>query len=622
MINTMKNYFTNLGREGIIIGIVLLASLILAYIGGAGISSLAIGSLFIFSSILIYKKIEGPDGFVNTDKKMLIPVVLILITGFFSIFFAQNYFLAVKAFLILIAFFGVLFSAKNFSKNQVLISSVVLSVATFIFALYEYFIESGGGVVRLTGFVNYTNTLGLYAVIFGFLVLKQASEFKTKIKWFLFSIVAMDFFVAIMTLSRGVLVALIFSALVVLLIFRKKINLKRVSKDLVTSLLITAIIFAILVPIKKYINHQPVALNRGDSSLTETSNIRLKYFATALRMFKDNTFGVGPGNYREAVFSYEKSPVEHSSDPHSFVMSLLAEYGIFIIFWVYLLSKIIINVVKNRESLTADQVAYLFFGLVFFTHSLADSDMLRPLSWIILAFLVGNFLNFDNPVSGKDIKLATNISAGVLTVSGMLILISAIFLMNSYDTTGTYKELQAKDINVMTAARIVQIDATLWDNASQMAMAKAFVAKSDEDKQRSINELFYRVDRSIALKGDRASQHSLKARGYVLLRDEQNYRLSLEKAVSLAPFNTYSERLALASYYFNINKYDELKGLAFSTYEINKDYFGTVYAANDPEQGKKYTAMQNMLGMLQHKAKLNKDKETFNRTVQILQTLN
>src|SRR3989344_426671 len=622
MFYKIKNYINNLNRRDVIIGAVLLFTFILAYTGKAGLTPVATGAFFIFGGIFLYKMFDnlslGKSLFL--DKRLLIPFCLIILSIVASFFWLNNYYLAARFLAAFIIFGVMIFGAKRINPGVVVLFLAAISALNLGLAFWDIFNYFDGGAIRLTGFVGYTNTLGLYSTVFGLIALSYLNKVNVKLKWFLIIISAINFFIAIMTLSRGVGVAILLSGFLTTLFFYKKIEFKKVFKYGFISIIIALLLTGSVYLVKKYVVSQQLSFSRNDISVIETSGLRLKYFTTAFEMFKQNNFGVGPGNYREAMFKYLKNPIEQANDPHSFPMMLLAENGLFIIFWLYLFFEIIRNVFINKEKLDQTRILYIFTGMVFFFHSLADGDMAYPFSWIIFGFLIGNTL-FLQQTQFKFYMIAKNITAMLLLVFGFLNLTSSFLLINNLDFVGNYDELNKRDKGVLLAAKISPINASTWDSAATMSLYKMVTAENETDKQKSAKDLFYRTSRSMALKGQYASQYSLRARAYSILRDEANYRTSLERSVELSSFNTHSERRALSYYYRDHSLYPELKNLALSTYALNQDYFGTAYSASDSELQVKTGEMISMLQILPVESKKYKDPQTEQEVISILSTI-
>lgn len=621
-INKVKNYLMSLNRQMVIIGSILVMSFVLAGTSASGLSLLGAGAMFMFAGVLFYKKFNLLGEGFNIDKRILIPAILILIVAGVSIFTAQNHFLAVRAFLTIVVFFTVIASAKNISKNEFSIGVATISIATFLYSLYEYFTTNSPTVIRLEGYAGYANTFGLYVAVFGLVALYHAGfAKKAKLKWLMLIVSGMNFFVAIMTLSRGVLLAFVVSAIVTGLVFYKKINFKKAVQNFAMVIAISAFIVLSVTLIKKYVSNQNVVLARTDSTLAQTSGTRLQHFQTAVRMFKDHRFGIGAGNYPQRSFEYEIKPIDNAIDPHSFVMTLLAEYGVFIVLWIYLLFEMIRSVFVNKNELDQEKVFYLFLSIAFLLHICIDSDMRQPFTWLIFAIILGKLLNFNKSFDFKRIDLFKNALAIILLVPGMLMLFSSALLVNFYDVSGTYDQLESRDRYVLLAANLLQIQPDVWENAARMSLAKAGLATNKQDGQKSMADLFYRIDRAMAITGPQSRLYSQKARGYVILRQEEDYKQALEKSVSLSKHHSYNERAALAGYYVYAKDYTKLKDLVMSTYEMNKAYFGSAYAAADPEKSKKYIAMDSMLEVLKTQSLANKDKDTYLLTTKILDDL-
>lgn len=629
IINSVKNYFNNLNKFSFTVGLILFVTGILAYIGGAGLTVIATSALFIFAGIFLYNFYYQSNFEKNFDKKIFIPFCLILLSIIVSFFWVDNYYLTVRFLAGFLIFGGMVFAVKRIKPSSVILFLSTISLMNFGLAIWDIFNYPTGGVIRLAGFVGYVNTLGLYSIVFGLVALsyinsytdKLNNKLNTKLNWFLIIVTGINFFVAFMTLSRGTGVAVIVSAIITTLFFYKRINFKNVFKYGLITISIALILTGSVYLIKKYATNNQISFSRSDITVSETSGLRLKYFKTATDIFKQNKFGIGPGNYREGMFKYLKNPIEQANDPHSFPMMLLAENGVFIILWLYLLFEIIRNVINNKNNFNQKHIFYLFISLVFFLHSLFDADMSYPFSWIILGFLLGNILTLKE-FSPKFFEPIKNTIVSGLLILGFLGLASGYLIINNLEFIGSYEELDTRDKSVLLAAQISPINGSLWHSAALMSFYKMLNAQNEADMQKSAEEVLYRTDRSMALRGQYASHYSLRARVYSVLRDEANYKASLEKSVSLSSFNTYSERKALAYYYKDHNLYPELKNLVLYTYDLNSSYFGTVYSQSDLELENKTESMISMLRLLQIEAVKNKDKDTEKAVQNILNTFN
>ncbi len=622
MISKIKSYFTGLNRQTVIIGSILVMTFVVAGVSASGLSLLGAGAMFMFAGVLFYRKFNlNGEGF-TIDKRILIPAIILIIIAGLAMFFADNSYLAFRAFLTMIVLFAIIVSAKNISKSEFSIGVSAISIATFLYSIYEYFTTSSLTVIRLQGYAGYANTFGLYATVFGLIALYYASlANKNRAKWFMFIVAGLDFFVAFMTLSRGVLLAVVISAIVVGALFYKKINFKKVAQSVGIVVVISAIIVFAITTIKKYTSNEKVVLVRTDSTLAQASGTRLQHFQTAVRMFKDHTFGIGAGNYPQRSFDYEVRPIDNAIDPHSFVMTLLAEYGVLIVFWLYLLFEIIRSIIINKNNFDQEKVFYLFLSLAFLLHICVDSDMRQPFTWLIFAIVLGKLLSFKKSFQFEKINIVKDVFALILLIPAMLMLFASALLINFYDTSGTYSELEVRDRYVLLAANLTQIQPDVWENSAKMSLAKATVSQNPEDTEKSVSELLRRIDRAMAITGPQSRMYSQKARGYAILRQEDNYRQALEKSVSLSKYHNYNERAALAGYYVYTKEYIKLKDLVMSTYDLNKDYFGSAYAAADPEKSKKYIAMNSMLEVLKTQSLANKDKDTYLLTSKILEGL-
>jgi len=180
------------------------------------------------------------------------------------------------------------------------------------------------------GFLTTSNSTGSFLLLAGFvgigmLIEKVRHSFRAAPD----STVCFVFFAGvvlaglILTQSKGALMAGA-AALVLLIIFLSfRERIYRYRKPIIIVILLAGAIFAFAVV--SYGNTHG-RLPGGNSML-----VRWQYWAASAKMFLEKPFtGTGGGNFK-TYYAYYKNPgaIEVVKDPHSFVFSLLTQYGVF-----------------------------------------------------------------------------------------------------------------------------------------------------------------------------------------------------------------------------------------------------------------------------------------------------
>jgi O-antigen ligase/tetratricopeptide (TPR) repeat protein len=124
----------------------------------------------------------------------------------------------------------------------------------------------------------------------------------------------------VLTRSKGAIAAFILALVIfAILLAARRI---RLSKNIILAFGILAI--AVLIPLVAWVGHKNGRLPGGNSML-----VRWQYWKASAQMIADNRLtGIGPGNF-ETVYHLYKIPSapESVSDPHCFLLSVLAQYG-------------------------------------------------------------------------------------------------------------------------------------------------------------------------------------------------------------------------------------------------------------------------------------------------------
>ena len=68
---------------------------------------------------------------------------------------------------------------------------------------------------------------------------------------------------------------------------------------------------------------------RSEETATENAaSYRLAYWQDALRMTAAHPFGVGAGNYEDAIRTQKNASVYYAADPHSAPLRIVSETGV------------------------------------------------------------------------------------------------------------------------------------------------------------------------------------------------------------------------------------------------------------------------------------------------------
>lgn len=239
-----------------------------------------------------------------------------------------------QAFLSYLMIYEVIDSKELIMKFKYILLIAVLLVASY--GIYGYLV--GMNKDRAISFFTNPNYLSVYLLIFIPISLGLAAEESlSKGKRFLSVIVFIVSSIAlVMALSRGAWLGTIV-ALVLFAILK--------DKRFLLLLLIVALIVPFIVPDN--------VINRFKSITSINSNMdRINLWSITIEIIKDNPLlGVGIGNFRNIYAEYtEGKPMIHS---HNIFMQFTVELGIpgllFIIYFIYLLCKIALTVLKSYD---------------------------------------------------------------------------------------------------------------------------------------------------------------------------------------------------------------------------------------------------------------------------------
>ncbi|GGA72905.1 hypothetical protein GCM10008025_15860 [Ornithinibacillus halotolerans] len=241
------------------------------------------------------------------------------------------------------------------------ITAIIISVLCIISViLYRFGVDNGltsGGRAQAT--LNDPNLAALYLIV-SFTIVAISSTFVQK-KLIVNVAMVVVLIALVSTASRGGMVSIVFSVLIVLFL---SLMMGRI-KELFFLLIIGSIISFIILLINSSSDFLSFAMERVARIGTEgdgTSD-RILLWKSAYEMWMDNPFiGIGIGQF--IPYSTEMYGYTFSSIPHNTYLSFLSETGIlgflaFIWFPMYLVIKVILGLIKRGGNV----FYYLFIGL-------------------------------------------------------------------------------------------------------------------------------------------------------------------------------------------------------------------------------------------------------------------
>lgn len=241
-------------------------------------------------------------------------VVTVFISLLFSVDFGNSLLYVWRFWELLIIF--LLFSTGLFSFKRVMQCFVVVMLFQAVLAILQFAMQesvglyflgepvltmgikglatiqiSGDKILRPYGTFSHPNILGMYLLFAFYFVIFLSNNFKIK---FLFHLLLLVFFVAlVLTFSRTVLLAFFLSTFVYLFSTKGKTNMKY----FVVSLIL--VLFGIY-----FFGISEIFSQRFKFNLDVAMVERLRLMKIALKMFLDNPFGVGAGNFTLVMQQY------------------------------------------------------------------------------------------------------------------------------------------------------------------------------------------------------------------------------------------------------------------------------------------------------------------------------
>ncbi|MBI2634333.1 O-antigen ligase family protein [Candidatus Peregrinibacteria bacterium] len=184
----------------------------------------------------------------------------------------------------------------------------------------------------------------------------------------------------LLTYSRGALIVLGGQLFLLLIYFRRKLNLKNAGKIMLTALLAAGIFFGTnYIRALRYdvIDVKERASFGNNESLTSKRE-RVDFWLGSIQLIKEKPFfGWGPYSFREAYNPIQKTFLGTSDHPHNVFLKIGAENGLIALSaYLVFLAAIFVTVVRRFGSLDKDKKDFVYIlGVAIagsFAHNLID----------------------------------------------------------------------------------------------------------------------------------------------------------------------------------------------------------------------------------------------------------
>ena len=410
---------------------------------------------------------------------MEIPLVLFLISAAVACWFASNKRLAINSVVILTApamlavlltqiidrpskvkilliviaalgllstvqYFEQLFSGNDMAIQQYqqdpesMLKALGITKGTFQQFLLEHRIYSKG----IKGFFMTSNSAGSFSILASFAAF---ALFYNSFKKFKAGLIKRDFFLAVtvafaavlagllITKSKGAIASAFISALMLLIYLKFPKIVKDNSKKIIALALLVLLLAASAIV---YFGQTHDTLPGGNSML-----VRWQYWKSTAQMVADHWLtGVGPGNFANYYTQYKiPAALETVADPHNFILSMSAQFGIFglLTFLAMMilpikkaLSKYAFKPVENTESeksIKASHIVYLVIVSavllivrpILLKIDIASQEAVVAIYLVmvlyvmpVLIFVIG-FLMFASSAKNNDIETDSVTSAAI-----------------------------------------------------------------------------------------------------------------------------------------------------------------------------------------------------------------
>ncbi|MBU3200977.1 O-antigen ligase family protein [Clostridium estertheticum] len=372
--------------------------------------------ILIYSAFILINKILRPINIKNI--KFLFPIIILLICCFISVFFAFNKNEAINLFFKLLGYIGyiiiIMHLYKDYNSKLLIIKSVKLSSVFIIITgayqlilntsnigLYSYY-NPNTNDVRISMIFNDSLEAAVFtSIIITFIICELLNNKRSKIlKLYDYLLIIILFGLLIETGSRTTLISIVI-AFFIFFILINLIKNHKIKFYMKVVLISPLILLGSNYAIQKL---WQLDIFKRFLYVEKSIGVRSKFWNGAFKMFRDNIWGVGLGNFKYhalmyipssmAVFVFNNIKVVTTHAENTY-LTILAEIGIVgFLTYLYIIIRSIIKAIKNLFKNKKTQNNNIFPILIIISLNVIlinnmttyfnDSQAIMSLFWIII----------------------------------------------------------------------------------------------------------------------------------------------------------------------------------------------------------------------------------------------
>lgn len=357
-------------------------------------------------------------------------------------------------------------------KLNSLAKAVVIGAAFVAIHATYFFI-----VIGLTSYPRLNSLFGLHNVYGGYLIIPlflslylfiSSKNSRAKALWASISILL--FSNLILTFSRGTWLSIILAILIIGILTKNDLatRLKGKVKNLILgivavialgSILSVAIWFAAKANTDTTVNQtipNSSYIFSGETTENNAFTDRLMYWKDATIVVSQSPlFGVGIGNYGDAIHKYTPDTKYFASDPHNFYVKIFAEQGViigllFVIMIITVVYRMTIAVRANKAN--SLQIILWTAILTSLIHIGMEVDWNSPIIAIILFVFVGSLISITKDGHNKTARSLKSLQPIIASILILMSLLSLwIFLAESAKRDGEFFLEKGKHAEALSA---------------------------------------------------------------------------------------------------------------------------------------------------------------------------
>ncbi|MFI3252360.1 MAG: O-antigen ligase family protein [bacterium] len=314
--------------------------------------------------------------------------------GLISLVIISKYITSKKHFFICIIIFS--FAVCT----HILIGSFEFITSNYFYINPEYLLQyqyNNWPVSTFTNTNNYAFFLSL-SICFILFIIKYCSN--NKIKIFYYFITCVSILLICATQSRGVILALIIS-IILLLINKHVLNKKQFKVFLIISLGIAFVCLVTVVTIG-FLNINHLNLPHNSNTIRYNLTLNSLYFTS-----KTFFLGVGAGNFEYWITNFSLVSTSGITNSHNWWLEILSEYGIIVLtgYLIYIF-KIYQETKKDSNDKFSESFRYcIFLFLITFSIGCISPSSILEMEWLWLLFaLIITGMNICDGGNNEDIN--------------------------------------------------------------------------------------------------------------------------------------------------------------------------------------------------------------------------